>query len=290
MSSYCHRCRSWVLHNKALVQRQRSSANHHCCHICDIGLPSSAALREHIKIKHFYCRICDLLFDDSDDFLEHGESDHYTCWPCARIFTSFEIYIKHNTSKHYFCHECNLPFLSEGTLTNHRSTTHGSRWLRCPGRRCKKRFLTPSGLIQHAESGGCRSGVTRKAVNEYVANQDRQNVITNPLRMITGFDGINYPPSEPEYLATELSRNGKCYECFLCRSQFKTLEGLNQHLKSPCHLQKLYHCPMTSCAMEFTVLSALCQHVEMGSCGIRETRIVQNAMEYLERGMKALSF
>ncbi|EJC99647.1 uncharacterized protein FOMMEDRAFT_93335 [Fomitiporia mediterranea MF3/22] len=291
MPVYCYRCDRRFPQDRALAQHERDSPNHRIyCRLCDIDLSSSAALRKHNKRKHFYCDTCDLLFDDSDDFLEHGEDEHFACSPCIRIFTTFNGYACHSESAHHYCRECNRLFQSENTLRIHRaSSIHTPRWLACPGRQCIKKFTCPSALIHHAESGACPSGVTRKAVNEYVARQDRQNIITNASRMLTGPDGEKCPPSEPNYLATQLSWNGKRYECFLCHGQYATQAGLNQHLKSPRHLQDVYHCPMRNCEMEFTVLSALCQHAEMGSCGIRESRMAKSAMEYLERGMRALS-
>lgn len=82
-------------------------------------------------------------------------------------------------------------------------------------------------------------------------------------------------------LATERSWNGSAYECFLCHRDFKKLVGLNDHLRSPVHEKKMYRCPpgYAGCATEFRALSALCQHVESETCGIR--RFSRNMQDYL---------
>ncbi|KAI9435085.1 zinc finger protein [Lactarius indigo] len=89
--------------------------------------------------------------------------------------------------------------------------------------------------------------------------------------------------------ATDLSWNGMAYECFLCHSTFRTLGRLDQHLQSPTHDQKIYKCLNPDCRIEFVALSALCQHVEGGSCGVRVFKQVQNAMESLTRGFNAIA-
>ena len=70
--------------------------------------------------------------------------------------------------------------------------------------------------------------------------------------------------------ATERAWNGLYYECYLCHRTFGSLDALNQHLDSPRHGDKLYHCPtgLRGCGAEFRTLSGFCQHVESEQCGV----------------------
>lgn len=131
-------------------------------------------------------------------------------------------------------------------------------------------------MILHLESGGCRSGVNRRIVNQYVREYDRTNIITNPARLLTGGSS-----DEVTYYASSAAWNGSSYECYLCHSVFRTLPGLNQHLASPRHQDKVYFCPLSTCRMEFSTLSALCQHIESEKCGVGRFQHVQIAMDNL---------
>jgi hypothetical protein len=86
---------------------------------------------------------------------------------------------------------------------------------------------------------------------------------------------------------TERSWNGVEYES---HSTFKALDRLNQHLQSPRHEQKIHRCSKPDSHLEFVALSALCQHVERGSCSVRMFKKVQDATESLTRGFKAISW
>ncbi|KAF7978038.1 hypothetical protein HWV62_1927 [Athelia sp. TMB] len=141
-------------------------------------------------------------------------------------------------------------------------------------------------MILHLESGTCRSGATRQRINRAIRQLDTQNVITNPARLLTGGDA----DIEVTYSATGASWNGNAYECFLCHATFARLPGLNQHLASPRHQEKIYVCPLSSCRVQFSGLSALCQHIESERCGVSRFRNVQNAMNRIVGGMGRLTY
>ena len=67
-----------------------------------------------------------------------------------------------------------------------------------------------------------------------------------------------------------LAWNGSAYECYVCGRTFRSLDALNQHLRSPAHAEKKYHCPSAwhGCGTEFKTLSGFCQHVESEQCGV----------------------
>lgn len=188
---------------------------------------------------------------------------------------------------HWYCEPCDRTFKSESNLESH-SSIHKSRAVKCPGSRCHDGFVSQSALFQHLEAGRCPSGMTRAKLNENVIRLDRNNLVTNPARLIRG-PGI-YSTTTTTMWATDLSWNGDAYECFLCHKEFDALNHLNQHLASPKHQDKIYRCPNQGrCGVEFTTLSALTQHVERDKCGVQRFRAVQDAMAALSRGLKGLT-
>jgi hypothetical protein len=188
---------------------------------------------------------------------------------------------------HWYCTPCERSFNSESNLESH-SSIHKPKDFRCPGANCARSFVSQSALIQHWESGTCPSRITRDIVNQEVVNIDRNNVITNPSRLIRGPDGCS--PSTSSIFATNRSWNGSSFECFLCHKEFRTLQSLNAHLQSPRHQDKIYRCPNQSgCGLEFSALSSLCQHVERDRCGVQMFRGVRQAMESLVSGVKRVA-
>lgn len=140
-------------------------------------------------------------------------------------------------------------------------------------------------MILHLESGTCRSGVNRRIVDTTIRQYDRNNVITNPARLLTGGDSN----SDTTYIASDAAWNGSSYECYFCHLEFRSLNSLNQHLASPRHQTRNYYCPLDTCRQPFTTLSGLCQHIESQRCGVARFRQVQNAMNRVlggaQRGM-----
>jgi hypothetical protein len=196
----------------------------------------------------------------------------------------------HDRDVHTYCTDCKRIFQNESNLRHHlNSKLHQPAKFRCPGRGCIKSFVSPSAVTHHLESGTCPSRMTREQLNRTVVCADTNNYITNPSRLVTGPLGWNEPPPSVTTWATERSRNGDMYECFLCNARFRTLAQLNQHLNSPRHDEKIYICPKTDCRTEFVTLSGLWQHVEGGSCGVVMFRSVRNTMESLTRGFNMLT-
>jgi len=136
------------------------------------------------------------------------------------------------------------------------------------------------------ESGTCASGIDRDGVNRIVRQYDKNNVITDPSRMITAGDS----GQQSRFYATSRAWNGMGYECYLCHNTYGTLAALNQHLASPRHQDQIYICPLSTCRIRFRTLSGLCQHIESESCGVSKFRAVQNTMENLIGNMKRIAF
>ncbi|KAF5385017.1 hypothetical protein D9615_001023 [Tricholomella constricta] len=167
------------------------------------------------------------------------------------------------------------------------SSVHSPRDVPCRGKGCTLTFVSPSAMLLHLESGTCCSGITRGLINDKIRQLDRNNIITDPSRMIAGPSGAR---DEVTYYATGASWNGRGFECYLCHGTYSSLRALNQHLASPRHQDKIYVCPLSTCRVRFTALSALCQHIESERCGVSKFRAVKNTMDSIVGQMGRLTF
>lgn len=83
----------------------------------------------------------------------------------------------------------------------------------------------------------------------------------SPERQITYHEGPRVT-----YSATDGAWNWYASECYFCHRCFNRIHSLNQHLNSPVHQQKEYHCPNRECGKQFVTLAAMCNHLESESC------------------------
>lgn len=148
--------------------------------------------------------------------------------------------------------------------------------------RCDRMFISVSDAILHIENGRCESGLTGVTLRRAVVRVDRNNVITNPARMI-GYNG----GTVTQQIATERARNQSgFYECALCHNEYTSLRALNSHYNSNAHAEKVFRCPnRQGCRKEFGTLSGVIQHIEDGYCGARGSQHVQENVSDLMRDM-----
>ncbi|KZT35199.1 hypothetical protein SISSUDRAFT_990851 [Sistotremastrum suecicum HHB10207 ss-3] len=293
MAYYCQRCDRTFWSEHAYQQHVENSSAHYWCEKCDRDFVSYHARRSHYIQSgfHHFCHKCDEDFESRRGLLRHFSEDHWYCGRHNTIFDSSlglkEHYVQ--SPDHHYCQKCSQHFDDKNNLDQHlRSSTHQPKNVRCPGLGCGRSFVSHSALLLHFEAGNCPSGMTREELNRIVVQADRNNIITNPARLIAGPQGYQQP-SATDYWATARSWNGSAYECFLCHGTFRSLQSLNAHLQSPTHRERIYRCPNQSCGIEYSVLSALCQHVENGSCGVSRFRAVRNALDSLATNMRLLT-
>ncbi|EPE24819.1 C2H2 and C2HC zinc finger [Glarea lozoyensis ATCC 20868] len=224
----------------------------------------------------YYCQQCDKEFITYNGFnmhMEHSSAHQdldYECEFCDRDFGTEQARHQHYVAAygHHYCGDCRRTFNSEHSLTQHmRSRTHVGTSISCPF--CKGNYATASGLTIHLESGTCSSGLNRQKINTMMRQMDKNNVITKPMITMPGYENAS------NMVATEHAWNGDGYECYLCHREFDRLSGLNNHMRSPVHEQKIYQCPGRGCGREYKALSGLVQHVESESCGVMRFGQVQ---------------
>lgn len=214
-----------------------------------------------------------------------------------QLFDTEQELRQHKDDVHWYCPSCDRVFQSKNNLEQHlqHSSVHQPKRYKCPGTGCRTAFISPSALILHCESGACPSKVTRNAVNNFIVRYDEHRIITNPSRLIAGPDGSYTAPSSTISIR-DLNRcfNGRAYECVLCDKEFKTIDALGSHLRSPVHADKIYRClrgwPVDGCGKEFRTLSALISHMERGSCGAKRLRKqIDQMVDSLGKNMKWLT-
>ncbi|KAJ7146603.1 hypothetical protein C8R44DRAFT_757866 [Mycena epipterygia] len=272
----CYRCNRFFNTYSALRQHEH--------------FPTWTGLKEHYvqSRAHDYCQHCDTHFDSSTELEYHYQTDHHYCVKCRKFFRNALGLREHyrQSELHHYCVPCQRLFPSASNLQSHlNSAIHRPKDVPCPGKGCGLAFVSRSALILHLEAGTCASGADRQTVNRYVRQYDTNNLITDPARLLTGGAG----GSEVKYYATNASWNGAAYECYLCHGGYRSLAALNQHLASPRHQDKIYVCPLNTCRNHFPTLSALCQHIESGSCGVAKFKVVQNTMDDLVGKMRRLT-
>ncbi|KIJ66503.1 hypothetical protein HYDPIDRAFT_109547 [Hydnomerulius pinastri MD-312] len=284
--TYCNRCDRYFSYWTAFNQHVNNSSSHNICDDCDRDFPTWLGLKEHYvqSPRHHYCQQCNDLYPSHDSLITHYYNQHDYCGSCNKVFKNEHGLHEHNRQSHHYCVSCKRLFQSESNLRAHlNSSLHRPRDVSCPFRGCGLSFVSKSALALHLESGSCKSGVNRRMVDQYVRQMDRNNFITDPSRLLTAGD------REVDYIATDGSWNGRAYECVLCHSLFGALRDLNRHLASPRHQDKIYRCPLDTCRMNFSTLSALCQHVESERCGVAKFRPVKDAMDRMFNGVARLT-
>ncbi|MCJ1316267.1 hypothetical protein MMC15_001588 [Xylographa vitiligo] len=273
----------------------------HCCD-CDRDFASITALNQHVADKVHKPK------KDPQSALQSDSS--CSCPKCKRTFTNETALRQH------------LASVIHHPLSN----------ISCPGdKSCTKRFTSPSAAVHHLESGACRSGITRKSLNALISSNDVDQIIHNKNggddtpslywndnASTSSFDGgvpIMTPKTDGSMASPRISASllsgfltptssdfddsGADFaptaspSCPLCFRKFHTLGALQDHMTSPTHAPKIFHCPLsftaplldeakaTKATKLFSTLSGLTQHLESGAC-IGGGGMWRSVMKYVE--------
>ncbi|KAI1323036.1 hypothetical protein F5Y16DRAFT_403904 [Xylariaceae sp. FL0255] len=239
------------------------------------------------RMPQYECESCYLVGDDQYDWHSHMmRANHFArrCEFCSQTFPSDAKRTEHEQQTHHWCGECQRQFNNDNNLRMHlNSRIHRNHELPCPFG--KKQHNTATGLAYHIESGSCPNakGISRDTLYKVVRSKDPSGIITNNL---IGWHGST------RYEANHLAYNYSCaaWECYLCHRLFGSLPALNQHLQSPAHQQKYYHCPNRSCNTEFTTITGFFNHLESESCGYARFENVQNTIQGVVSGDRLIAF
>ncbi|OAG15212.1 zinc finger protein [Alternaria alternata] len=242
------------------------------CETCDRELGSQHAAIQHMDaLDHWFLtrRSAEQHMDDTGHWEPQFECEH---------MSALDHY------KQYHCRDCAKSFRNENALRMHlNSSTHRGRNVARPF--CKTALTSASGLSHHLESGSCpRAGNSNhRTIFQAISQRDCGGLVTNKL--------LTYPDSGTQNIATGATWNGFNYECYLCHREFRNLQGLNQHLSSPAHSEKLYHCPNRDCTGQFVRLASLFNHLESESCNfVRFERVQKHVHDFITGRQKLIGF
>ncbi|GAB7330653.1 hypothetical protein MBLNU13_g02221t1 [Cladosporium sp. NU13] len=189
--------------------------HHHACSTCLQVFANPTARQAHQRSTgHCFCLECDggsKPFSTLQDLAHHQctvlQNDKYECITCGANFSNETVFVNHfNSERHnvignrrvmedqqtalaavqlakveeanLWCEECKKHFVDAAAYKQHKASTKHKApkfAIKCP---CKKDFNLVSALVQHLESGGCRSHVTRNQLNAAIYRYDPDRRIT----------------------------------------------------------------------------------------------------------------
>lgn len=164
------------------------------------------------------------------------------------------------------------------------SSKHRGNNITCPF--CKRGFATATGVTHHIETGSCPKArsLNRDTLLTEIRRRDPKHVITKKQ--------LTYHPTDSNTTATGASYNphSGLYECYICHKGFRELKSLNNHVNSPAHKERVYHCPGRMCGREFSALAALFNHLESEACGSVRFDDVQENVGGILSGRRMIGF
>ncbi len=279
-----------------------------CCCDCDRDFVHEQALLQHLadkihkprtkpKVSFFrlftwVCEQCGREFRDEKGLEQHGLS------------------VIHKSLSNIKCiadRRCKKQFTSPDAWLHHLES--GA----CPSK------MTRDKLHSAVQSSDVNRLITEGSIQEYTAlmgpavsgtTSITESVIFTPITD-ESFGGFRSPPdtwelqsgmltlnsgsSQPLLEDSSLAMRPTCPLCPFGRKPFKSLEALRNHLSSPAHSPKVFHCPLYFAGLEddrkvsqlmryFSTLSGLMQHLESGACqGGRAT--FRKTVEYIEHNL-----
>ncbi|KAG9188923.1 hypothetical protein G6011_07628 [Alternaria panax] len=268
------------------------------CDACDREFFTQRSAEQHMDDTghwepQFECETCDKRFHTQRSVEQHmDDTGHwepqFECETCDRRFRSESSANQHMSAldhyKQYHCRDCAKSFRNENELRMHlNSSTHRGRNVACPF--CKTALTSASGLSHHLEAGSCprARNLNHRTIFQAISQRDRGGLITNKL--------LTYSDSDTQNIATGATWNGFNYECYLCHREFRDLQRLNQHLSSPVHSEKLYHCPNRNCTGQFVRLASLFNNLESESCNfVRFEKVQKHVHDFITGRQKLIGF
>lgn len=169
------------------------------CRPCGVVVYQRGSLKEHKKMqshidlftsKGLYCASCKKSFKTDESTRTHWLHFHdpdrpteFRCCDCLENFHTDRLLKRHKCpcappEGYYPCEPCDRRFASNWELNLH-LTSNDHRPVKClGGGGCTRKFKSLPGMIQHLESGACKSKIDRMAIDALLRKHDTANVIT----------------------------------------------------------------------------------------------------------------
>ena len=278
------------------------STEHPRCIPCFRYFVNDAALQAHHEtsskhVDEFHCCNC------GGDFRSMRALDNHGCDFSRQIETVSQV---RTVKLANYCEVCERQFGSEKAYGQHMdSVVHKPLCEPLSCKFCERSFGGVSALAHHLESGACAGGMNWKRVNAVVQAVDTTGVVSGADGGQEGFveeGDLEYEDSDTEDGGARFTPSSSyasrsramtpltppvsldviplnplaCPLCPRSRRPFVNADALRQHLDSPAHGKKVFHCPVLlgggQPTKSFAVSSALWQHLEASACkGGRKT-------------------
>ena len=311
---YCRECDRFFVNSEALGQHLRSTIHatqFHCCD-CDRDFVHEQALQQHLadkvhkprsklkdstfKLSNWVCEECELGFKDEKGLEQHRSS------------------VVHNPLSNITCigSRCKKKFTSPSALIHHLES--GA----CPSK------MTRDKLNSAVLSNDANGLITGGSIQEYAVltgpdvsetTSITESVIYTPITE-DSFHGLRSPSdtwghrsgmltpnsgdSQPLLNDLSIAMRLTCPLCPVGRKPFNSLEAMTNHLSSPAHSPKVYHCPFYFAGLQddrnvsqlmkyFSTLSGLMQHLESGACQ-GDNSTFRKTVEYIEHHLGKMGY
>ncbi len=307
---YCRECDRFFVDSEAFGQHLGSPVHamqFHCCD-CDRDFVHEQALHQHLADKIHKPR--------TKPKVSSFRLSNWVCEQCEREFKDEKGLEQHRLS---VAHKPLSDIKCIGDRRCKKQFTSPSAWLHhlesgaCPSK------MTRDKLHSAVQSNDVNRLITGGSIQEYTAlmgpdvsgtTSITESVIFTPITD-ESFGGFRSPPdtwepqsgmltpnsgsSQPLLKDLSLAMRLTCPLCPVGRKPFKSLEALKNHLSSPAHSPKVFHCPLYFAGLDddrkvsqlmryFSTLSGLMQHLESGACqGGRAT--FRKTVEYIEHNL-----
>lgn len=212
MGYHCKPCNRWFTSYECRCQHEQKSSRHrtYVCDDCRISFKSEDDLIDHYieSADYAYCHLCDELFGDPIGLDNHMDYEHYDCQKCCEVGgrrsnVRSEVVLTGNT-------HIGLPVVHRPGRTQSPATSVMRELRPLLRQQAKPRHAFPdvcstqrtgpqvSGkalpqvlriLRRHGAAlrvGPVQCGITRPKVNALAVHYDRNNIITDPSRLICG--------------------------------------------------------------------------------------------------------
>ena len=304
---YCSPCDRFFVHPEALGQHLRSpvhATQFHCCD-CDRDFVDEHALNQHLANKiHSHRAI----------------SDH-ECEECGRGFRNKKALQQHRSSvvhnplsnlkcvddsrckKRFSCPSALLHHLESGSCSSGMTRQKLNSIVRSQD---TDRVITSGSNLLTEETSIIEPDLssTTGSIIMFTPDSSIDDITLSPSIVDPYSSGQFTPQSDSstyELLDLSIVLERVCPLCPPGRKRFSSPRALRDHLSSPAHAQKLYHCPLAllssagwatgtpSTMKYFSTLSGLTQHIESGACeggGVT----FQKAIKLVEKKLQQLGF
>lgn len=213
-----HQCSPPKLRPRGIILQKHQTQQPKCFYCRKKFKTSRELRTHQTSTGHCYCRTCNLLFPDISQHIAHvrkvPHDEQYQCCDCKQEYVDQHSLTTHccvcdrfyrkqadlaqhvaSSQSHvararasgfqpqltgrYKCSECRMTFQDQTPLTKHVKSKHKpKRTLSCPiGKKCRK-FASASALLNHLESGSCKSGMNREKLNQLIIYHDEHRHIT----------------------------------------------------------------------------------------------------------------